>query len=430
MSSRLPLTRIHLMALILVIFIALNGVWLNIFSTQDNRLSDMFVRGIAAKLAADPDIVIVDIDEASIAKMQDVAGSWPWPRAVHGELLQGIARQHPTAIVFDLLFSEPDRYRPESDAMFNEVLRDLHNVYFPMLQLAGNQANGTLLTELAKLTDVPHRANADQNARAILMPPQAIDPASWRVGLVNFTEDQDGIGRHYDVRRDIGGWFVESLPTRLMRDLHIATPDQAQIILHWRGGQSPYKHLSYSDLYADQSREKPLRDQRELAGKIVIIGSSATGLHDLRDTPISSLYSGTEILATAIDNLKNQRHTTAAPAYFSSLLALLLVAFLLPLFARRMDASQIGGILLLVTILLLAAQYFAMTRMTSVAMFTPLLFGWLFYFAAALSEYLREKASREQTVRIFSRFLDPRVVESLVAQGETPQSLSSQARDI
>ncbi|MGB8518033.1 MAG: adenylate/guanylate cyclase domain-containing protein, partial [Gallionella sp.] len=49
---------------------------------------------------------------------------------------------------------------------------------------------------------------------------------------------------------------------------------------------------------------------------------------------------------------------------------------------------------------------------------------------AALSEYLREKASREQTVRIFSRFLDPRVVESLVAQGETPQSLSSQARDI
>jgi adenylate cyclase len=71
-----------------------------------------------------------------------------------------------------------------------------------------------------------------------------------------------------------------------------------------------------------------------------------------------------------------------------------------------------------------------MTRLYSVAMLTPLLFGWGFYFAAALSEYLREKRSLEQTVRIFNRFLDPRVVSSLVAQGETPQSLSGKARDI
>jgi adenylate cyclase len=68
--------------------------------------------------------------------------------------------------------------------------------------------------------------------------------------------------------------------------------------------------------------------------------------------------------------------------------------------------------------------------MVSVALLTPLLFGWGFYFAAALSEYMREKKSREQTVRMFNRFLDPRVVESLVAHGETPQSLSGQARDI
>jgi adenylate cyclase len=167
-----------------------------------------------------------------------------------------------------------------------------------------------------------------------------------------------------------------------------------------------------------------------LTGKIVIIGSTATGLHDIRATPISNLYSGTEILATAMDDLKNQRHLTAAPVYFAPLLALLLIALQLPLFAKRVDAFRIGGALLAASILLLAAQYFAMTRMVSLALFTPLLFGWGFYFAAALSEYLREKASREQTVRIFNRFLDPRVVDSLVAQGETPQSLSGQARDI
>ena len=343
-KPRPPLTRIHLLALALTLLVALNSVTLDMFSTLDHALSDVFVRKVAANLKPDPDIVIVDIDERSIAAMQDVAGSWPWPRSVHGELLEGIAKQEPKAIVFDLLFSEPDRYRPESDQMFNEVLSGMHNVYLPMLQMEGNQSTGLPLAELAKLTDIPHRADADANARAILLVPQAVDPKSWRVGLINFSEDKrDGIGRRYDVRRDIGGWYLESLPARLMRDLNIKVPEQDNIILHWRGGLSPYPHISYSELYADQSRQHPQRDLHELSGKIVIIGSSATGLHDIRATPISSLYSGTEILATAIDNLKNHRYTTAAPTYVAPLLALLLIVVQLPLFARRMDAFRIGS---------------------------------------------------------------------------------------
>jgi CHASE2 domain-containing sensor protein len=139
-TPRPPLTRIHLLAVILALLIALNGASLNLFSSLDHALSDVFVRKVAATLLPDPDIVIVDIDEKSITAMQDVAGSWPWPRAVHGELLEGIAKQKPAAIVFDLLFSEPDRYRPESDQMFNDTLRDMHNVYLPMLQMEGDQA--------------------------------------------------------------------------------------------------------------------------------------------------------------------------------------------------------------------------------------------------------------------------------------------------
>jgi adenylate cyclase len=428
---RSPFARIPLIALLAVLLIALNSTWLNLFNTLDNRLSDLFVRQVAQKLSPDPDIVIVDIDEASLAAMQDTAGSWPWPRAVHGELLQGIARQQPRAIVFDIMFSEPDRYRPESDQFFNEVLHDLHNVYFPMALLEGNQALGVPLAELAKVIAIPHAPDADPNARAIVLPPQAIATESWRVGLINLKEDADGIARKYELRRDISGWQLESLPTRVMRDLGYPIPPQPYIDLHWRGDSHAYKHISYSELYADQSRQKPQRDPHELTGKIVVIGTTATGLHDIRATPISSIYPGVTILATALDNLKNQRYLHAAPAYFSPLLAMLLIAVQVPLFIRRrLDVFRIGGALLLLSIALLAAQYFAMTRLYSVAMLTPLLFGWAFYFAAALSEYLREKRSREQTVRIFNRFLDPRVVSSLVAQGETPQSLSGRAREI
>ncbi len=426
-----PPSRIYLIALVTVLFIALNSVWLNLFGTLDNRLSDFAARHVAKQLSPDPDIVIVDIDEASLAAMQDTAGSWPWPRAVHGELLQGIERQQPRAIVFDILFSEPDRYRPESDQFFNEVLHKLHNVYFPMLQLEGNQGGGVSLSAISQVIDLPHSASADPDARAILLPPQAIATESWRVGLVNLSEDADGVTRRYELHRNISGWQLESLPARVMRDLGYPIPPQPDISLHWRGDSHAFKRISYADLYADQSRQKPLRDTHELTGKIVVIGTTASGLHDIRATPVSSQYPGVEILATALDNLKNQRYLHAAPAYFSPLCALLLVAVQLPLFVqRRFDVFRIGGALLLLSLVLLSAQYFAMTRLYSVALLTPLLFGWGFYFAAALSEYLREKKSREQTVRIFNRFLDPRVVNSLVAQGETPQSLSGQAREI
>ena len=425
------LTRIHVLALAAALLIALNSLWLDAFHTLDHRISDYFVRQAAQRLIPDPDIVIVDIDEASLAAMQDDAGSWPWPRAVHAELLQGIARQKPRAIVFDILFSEPDRYRPDSDRYFNQVLRKMRNVYFPMVQLEGNQTLGAPLAELAEIIPIPRSASADPAARAILLPPQAIAPESWRVGLINFTEDADGIARRYELYRNVSGWQLESLPARVMRDLGYTIPPRSDISLHWRGDNRAFKHISYSELYADQSRKKPQRDAHELTGKIVVIGATATGLHDIRATPIDSLYPGTMILATALDNLKHQRYLRAAPAWLAPVAAMLLIALQLPLFLRRrFDVFRIGGALLLLSLALLGAQYFAMTRLYSVALSTPLLFGWGFYFAAALSEYLREKRSREQTVRVFNRFLDPRVVSSLVAHGETPQSLSGQAREI
>ncbi len=430
MTRPAAINRLYFIALGALLLIGLNSLWLNAFNTLDNRLSDFFARHVALQLSPDPDIVIVDIDEVSLAAMQDTAGSWPWPRAVHGELLQGIAQQQPRAIVFDILFSEPDRYRPESDQFFNEVVSQLSNVYFPMVQLEGNPSNGVPLAELAKVIDISHAADANPKARAILLLPQAIATASWRTGLVNFSEDADGIARRYELRRDISGWKIASLPARVMRDLGYPIPAQPDISLHWRGDHQAFKHISYSDLYADQSRQKPQRDAHELSGKIVVIGSVATGLHDIRATPISSQYPGVQILATALDNLKNNRYQHTTPFYFAPLGALLLIAIQLLLFWRHVDIFRTGAALLLLSMALLVVQYVAMTRLYSLASVTPLLFGWGFYFAAALGEYLREKKSREQTIRMFNRFLDPRVVDSLVAQGETPQSLSGQAREI
>ena len=76
--------------LILLEFFVLHSL-----QSLDNRLSDFFVKSQAQAMVADQDIVIIDIDEPSLASMNHVAGRWPWPRSVHGELLEGIRKQSP-----------------------------------------------------------------------------------------------------------------------------------------------------------------------------------------------------------------------------------------------------------------------------------------------------------------------------------------------
>src|SRR4051812_18372249 len=57
------------------------------------------------------DIVVVAIDEASIDKL----GRWPWPRSVHGKIIDRLSKAGARAIAFDVLFTEPDKQDPASD---------------------------------------------------------------------------------------------------------------------------------------------------------------------------------------------------------------------------------------------------------------------------------------------------------------------------
>lgn len=138
----------------------------------ENRLSDFFVRAHAAKLAPDPDIVIVDIDERSLASMQETAGKWVWPRSVYGELITGLERQRPRAIVFDISFSEQDTLRPDSDRAFNTALDGNTNVYLPMVRLdpAGDH-NGVPIAQVAEILGLEATGSAQRDARVQLVPP-------------------------------------------------------------------------------------------------------------------------------------------------------------------------------------------------------------------------------------------------------------------
>jgi hypothetical protein len=76
-------------------------------------------------------------------------------------------------------------------------------------------------------------------------------------------------------------------------------------MLNWRGKPFSYHYVSFSDVFADMGSKNKQRSQSEFKDKIVIIGSSASGMFDLRATPMARLHPGVEVLATAIDNYKH-----------------------------------------------------------------------------------------------------------------------------
>jgi adenylate cyclase len=409
--------------------------WTHFFAFADHQLSDALVKIRAERLPPDPDIVVIDIDDPSFVGMDSVVGRFPWPRSVYGELVTELEKQGAKAIVFDVEFYERDIVRPEQDDVFNEAIAPTSNTFFSMQWLDKISADdGTRVADVATALELPTSRVANTDAKLPLLLPKAITKKAWaRTGSINFNEDLDGVGRSYNLWRDFEGWLIPSLPARVGKNLGYTVPSERSMLLSWlKGGQYPHTRVSFYDLYADiqvsaKSRKRP---PLEFKDKIVIVGSTASGLHDFRNTPVSALMPGVEILATAIDNLKRGLILREAPWYTSY--ALVGISFLMLLFAlaRRWNLVQIFGLLVLGTVVLVGAAYFALSQSLLLPVGVPLLFAWVFYFLAALLAYVRELRERARTEAALSRVLDPRLAHQLVKDGVKLEDIKSEQRNI
>jgi len=422
---------LSLIAIIVMAVALLEHSRLGLLHHLEFAFNDLLLRHHAAQQRPDGKVVIVDIDERSLDKLAPEQGRYPWARSVHAEVVEWIARQHPQAILFDILFTDPDALRPDDDAYLAEVAASQQNLFFPYVQLQTEQPGiGLPLADYGKALDFTPTKSASAGARAALLLPYFALSLDGRLGAINFSEDSDGIARHYPLYRQVDGWRLPSLPARVAAALGYPIPDQQQFRLNWQGPALSYPRVSYADIYTDLSRRKPQRPQDEFRDKIVIIGATATGLHDLRATPMDSLQPAVEIIATALDNLRHGDYLTSAPRWLPPLATLLLLLPLWWAFRRGISPLRTGLALLAATPLLIGLSYTVLLQGVLLPLLTPLLFGWGYYGLAALYAYREERAERERSVQIFSRFLDPRVVNELVDQGESVLNIQPASRRI
>lgn len=391
----------------------------------DARLGDVFLRQDARSRQPPAEIVLIDIDQDSLddPEMLDLAGNWPWPRAIHGELLDFLAARQPRAVIFDLIFSEPDRFRLDSDRVFEAALRR-YPAYLPLVITEGEPSRFAQLPPILGARAGPH---ALPDAGLPLLAPKAFAPDVWRTGVINFLADADGVGRRYWLHYPHAGWQLPSLPARVAADLGAAVPERADLYLHFYG--APFTRVSYRRIFLESLKQAP-QGLPELRGRIVIIGAAAPGLHDLRPTPLSPITPGPTILATALANLLHDDYLRPVSPLPSLGLGLALIWGLGRATQRRVSPLRQGAWLLLASLASLALAWAMLGHNLLWQPFSTLLTAWLFFALCALGAYVRERWEREHAIRMFGRFLDPRVVQAVTEGGVLATAQEGSSREI
>lgn len=368
------------------------------FPVQAIRLLafDLYQRMAPAEALAESPVIVVDIDEASLKAI----GQWPWPRTVMAELARKLGEAGAGAIAFDVLFSEPDQSSPEEvikrlppeqaalvaasigsgpthDSIFAAALAATPSVLG--LSLSGD---GSPLPRLnagfATAGDDP-RPFIPNFAGAIANVP-ALDAATKGLGSINWLQYRDQIVRRVPLVLRVGDTLVPSLAAEALRvaqdagsyilkgsnasgeeafgrstglnhvrigALVVPTDPDGAIWLRFRPSD-PGKFVSAKDVLSGNI------PTHMMEGRIVLVGTSAAGLLDLRATPLDSAVPGVEIHAQVIEHILTGR-TLTRPDYASGLEIAgivglgLLLALILPhvsaATAAILGVVAIGGIL-------------------------------------------------------------------------------------
>ncbi|HBI15863.1 MAG TPA: adenylate/guanylate cyclase domain-containing protein [Desulfobulbaceae bacterium] len=417
-------------------------------------------------------VAIVDLDEKSLQRY----GQWPWPRYRMALLLKKLQEAGALAVGMDILFAEPDRSSPA--ILRQELKRDLDvDMDFAGLPEALRDNDQILATtlregpfvlgfffEFAKkeplagpvhVKDIdPARLTKDEgvflpdllfSAPSLLQPLANLAEAASATGFINTIRDQDGVLRSTPVLMAHNGkiyanlglsvlWTALGQPPCIVKysasgteairmgGTTVPLDEQGRVWLHYRGPGRTFPYYSAGDILADAV------PAAELAGKMVLIGTSAVGLHDLRTTPFDSEFPGVEAHATLIDTILAGDYIRA-PGWLPGLELCLTIGagIATTLLLCRLSAGFIMPIILLFIGLCGYASLWAFNQHHFFfSPLFPILATGLNFSLLSFLKFLRSDEEKRFIRKAFSKFVSSTVVDRIVA---SPERLSLEGED-
>lgn len=348
----------------LAVVFALFGGWNLVGHPFDNQLAhdsfDLLMRQRPIAYPADADVVVLDIDEASLAAMGSQYGRWPWPREVLAKVAAKIESAGARAIIFDILFTDEDVANPGSEAAFDKYVQSSARSFFPAVRLnpaddGASQISVSMLKFAQPDGGLPVSQVNGQRTVAVMTPYFKSIYDGARVGTSNIYPDADNVVRWYSSFETLAGYRIPSLPYRVAQVLGWPLPHRAHNLINWPKGTTPYRTFGFARVL-EAARSDDAAFLAQFSGKIVVVGSTAPDLNDIKATPMDSRYAGINVLATAVDNIKNGRFLRPlSPGWIWGLELLMLVASA-QLFTRTNQALTVAKYFFIVPGVLLAVS--------------------------------------------------------------------------
>jgi len=347
---------------ILILISTISGYRQGIFEKPEYFLHDVQARLLRSDKTADPKIKIILVDEAALKSMDNIAGRWPWPRAIWSDLLDYLAMGGAQAVLFDILFIEQDLANKSNDKALHSATKDSKNVYHSMLirreemdeevHIKAAPLPGSFVNRFAlKNIDGTLNVKAGTESNDFSLPIARLPDVSKGVAVVEFKPDNDGVLRRTKPLREYQGNyfpvlglapFVDSNTPVTIRDRLITINDR-KIPVDENGNSLINMYgLNNIETYSMSGVFKTLQQLRKgddgnlllspevFKDSIVYIGASAIGAADLKSIPMHSSAPGVLLHAFQASNyLQNDFLTPPSKklTYFSMFLGVLLTSW-------------------------------------------------------------------------------------------------------
>jgi adenylate cyclase len=423
---------------------------------------DHFQRLDPPKYDPELPIRIVDIDEESLAKV----GQWPWPRTTVRNLLAELAAKGAAVIAFDVLFAEPDRTsleavvkqlpasqaaavaaamagRPSNDQQFADEIRKTPTV----LSIVLGQGAATTLPAKSGFVfggDDPRPFLQEFDVATANLPP--FEDAAHGIGAFNWVADRDQIVRRVSLMFRLNDSFVPSLAAEALRIAqgastyllkasnasgetafgqstglnHIRIGD---IIVPTDGGGGvflKFRHYNKAQYIPAWKVLDGQVSQDDIEGRIILVGTSAPGLLDLRATPVDAAIPGIDVHAQVLEHLLTgtflERPDYALALEEFVILALgIMLAVVLPRVSAK--ASAVIGLLTIALVLVGGWAAFQYANMLLDPSYPALFLGFMTA-GITLYTYNTAEVQRAHIRSAFGQYLAPALVEQLAHSPE------------